>query len=395
MSEEKTIQQLVSYVIAPRCKNIKHADEIIQRAEAKNIDLFKYLAIEYKLSLMLIFKRAAKYCNLAFSEIVPRNLKIDLKIDQLKQLKSINSFSANVMNRQVIFTSPSASEMLKLKQQIMLQTPIYICIVPPNALLEALVENFSDKMIDEARQRLARRWPHASAHLDLSYPSRIIFLLAIFFLISIVIFTPLSMTIYLLPLLSILFLIPAWFRLSAIFMSIHEPKNPKLLGDDELPIYSVLIPLRDEAQMIPQLTKAMQALDYPTHKLDIKFIVESTSPKTIQAVRNILADTRFELIIVPKSPPHTKPKALDFALPLVHGKHLVIYDAEDIPQPDQLRKSASLFASDLSVDCIQAELVIDNDEESWLSALFCAEYSGLFGMMWLHYSGQKSYRSLK
>ncbi len=381
LSEEKTIQQLVSYVIAPHCKNIKHADKIIQVASDKNIDLFKYLAIKYNLSLVLIFKRAAKYCNLAFSEIIPRNLKIDLEIDQLKQLKSIKSFGANVLGKQVIFTSPSAIDMLKLKQQIALKSPTYICIVPPNALLEALIESFSNEMSDEARQRLARRWPYASAHLDLSYPSRIIFLLVVFSLISIITFTPLSMTIYLLPLLSILFLIPAWFRISAIFMPLYEPKNQKMLCDDELPIYSVLIPLRDEAQMIPQLAKAMRALDYPSYKLDIKFIVESTSPKTIQAVREILDDTRFELIIVPKSPPHTKPKALDFALPLVRGKHLVIYDAEDIPEQDQLRKSASFFASNLSVDCIQAELVIDNDDESWLTALFCAEYSGLFGIM--------------
>lgn len=79
--------------------------------------------------------------------------------------------------------------------------------------------------------------------------------------------------------------------------------------------------------------------------------------------------------------PHTKPKALNFALPLVRGKYVVVYDAEDIPEPSQLRQAATTFAQQPHIDCLQAELCVDNLEESWLSALFAAEYSGLFGVM--------------
>ncbi len=44
------------------------------------------------------------------------------------------------------------------------------------------------------------------------------------------------------------------------------------------------------------------------------------------------------------SPPRTKPKALNYALPFVSGEHVVVYDAEDIPEPGQLRLAASTFA---------------------------------------------------
>lgn len=107
-------------------------------------------------------------------------------------------------------------------------------------------------------------------------------------------------------------------------------------------------------------------------------MVEAASPDTIVAVRGLLADPRFELVIVPDAEPHTKPKALDYALPLVRGKYVVVYDAEDIPEPRQLRDTAERFAADPGMDCLQAVLDIDNASETWLAALYAGEYAGLF-----------------
>jgi len=381
IKNDKTIQQLIIFVLGSLCQDIEHANKIIQKTNEKHIEVFKYISLNYHISEQEIFAKAARYCDLAFSEIIPQDLTINLKIKQLKDINSITNFSAKLLDRVVLFASPNIYEMFELRSINNSSGLPYICIVPPNAIKEALVAHFSDKLLEEAKQRLAHRWPFASAHKDLTYPSRIIFLLFLFSVIAIVTFTPISLTVYLLPLLGILFLIPAWFRLSAVFETINKTPSQKFLSDEELPIYSILIPLRDEAHMVEQLAKAMNALNYPSHKLDIKFVVESTSPKTISAVRKTLHNPHFELIIVPKSAPHTKPKALNFALPFVRGEHLVIFDAEDIPEPDQLILSATQFANDISIDCIQAELVIDNDAESWLTTLFCAEYSGLFGIM--------------
>ena len=45
----------------------------------------------------------------------------------------------------------------------------------------------------------------------------------------------------------------------------------------------------------------------------------------------------FEVIIAPDVNPKTKPKALNAALPFARGKFIAVYDAEDRPEPDQLR----------------------------------------------------------
>lgn len=186
-----------------------------------------------------------------------------------------------------------------------------------------------------------------------------------------------------LPVVCALLLGPAAMRLLAL--APRHARGPDdlvpPLADADLPVYSVLIPLRDEDQMVPLLERAMSNLDYPPEKLDIKFVVEAKSTATVRAVEMLLGDLRFELVSVPDAIPRTKPKALNYALPFVRGSCVVVYDAEDIPDSDQLRLAAARFAADQGVDCLQAELVVDNAHETWLTALFAGEYAGQFGVM--------------
>ena len=378
--------ELAKYIFQ-QTKNLHlDATKSVMEAQRLAIDLFDYIIFRQKISEEETYRAAAQFCSLPFSEQVPQNLKILTPITRLDDLGSLDSFSALLFDREVIFISPSADKILALSEQIRARTAkkMNICIVPKRALREGLIFLHKEKLLDESRQRLARRWPFASAHLDLTIPARIIFIMLIIFIISLISFAPLNFTPYLLPLLFILFILPAWFRFAALFELFYDDRqNPtKLLNDVYLPIYTILIPLRNEANMVAQLEKVMNGLDYPPEKLDVKFIVEQTSPKTLEAVKNILADNpTFELIEVPDSAPLTKPKALDFALPLVRGEYLVIYDAEDIPEASQLKIAATIFYNNPGIDCIQAELVIDNSNENWLTRLFAAEYSGLFGVM--------------
>jgi cellulose synthase/poly-beta-1,6-N-acetylglucosamine synthase-like glycosyltransferase len=178
-------------------------------------------------------------------------------------------------------------------------------------------------------------------------------------------------------------MVPAALRLMAVVPGLVPPPlaTDDELGDEKLPVYSVLVPLRNEVHMVESLARALTNLDYPAEKLDIKFVVEARSEATVAAVTARLGDPRFELIAVPDEAPRTKPKALNYALPFVRGEHVVVFDAEDIPQPGQLRQAASLFALHPELDCLQAELVIDNATESWLTTMFAGEYAGLFGHM--------------
>lgn len=156
----------------------------------------------------------------------------------------------------------------------------------------------------------------------------------------------------------------------------------RTLSDSELPIYSILIPLYKEGHMLPRILDAIDALDYPRNKLDVKLILEADDVATLGAVRAVTLDHRFDVIRVPCSLPRTKPKACNFALPFARGTYVVIFDAEDRPEPDQLRKAASMFAAlPEDVVCQQARLAYYNAKENWLTRQFAVEYAVWFGLI--------------
>jgi glycosyltransferase XagB len=114
-------------------------------------------------------------------------------------------------------------------------------------------------------------------------------------------------------------------------------------------------------------------------KLDIKLVLEADDQETRQAITAMGLGPPFQIIIAPAGGPRTKPKALNAALPFARGSFIAVYDAEDHPEPNQLRLALEAFvAGDARLACVQARLTIDNSRDSWLSRLFTAEYAGLF-----------------
>ena len=123
----------------------------------------------------------------------------------------------------------------------------------------------------------------------------------------------------------------------------------------------------------------MANLDYPPAKLDIKIVLEEVDTSTIEAATKLAFPGNVDLIVVPDRQPRTKPKALNYALQFATGDLAVIYDAEDRPEPDQLRKAATRFQfASPDVACLQARLDYFNPHENWLSRQFTIEYATLF-----------------
>lgn len=168
-----------------------------------------------------------------------------------------------------------------------------------------------------------------------------------------------------------------------LLASLNPDSNPNTgllqTNDEGLPTYSVLVALYKEANQIETLTQSLWNLDWPKHKLDIKLICEADDYETIEAILDAKLPPCFELIQVTPAYPRTKPKALNYALPLCRGEYLVIYDAEDHPSPGQLKEAyAKFMTEDEKLACLQAPLHIHNHTQSWLSTMFAIEYVTLF-----------------
>jgi len=175
------------------------------------------------------------------------------------------------------------------------------------------------------------------------------------------------------------FLAAAALRLVSAAFIADPPARPVRLRDHELPVYTIICPLYREANVAGGLVAAIQRLDYPLEKLDVKFVVEVDDYETRRALALLDLGPPFSIITAPPFGPRTKPKALNVALTFARGSFTVVYDAEDVPEPDQLRRALSVFgAADERLACVQAALTIDNTTDSWLTRLFTASYAGQF-----------------
>lgn len=148
------------------------------------------------------------------------------------------------------------------------------------------------------------------------------------------------------------------------------------------PVYTVLVPLFREANVLPQLAEALRAIDYPIESLDVKLIVEEDDKETVAAALIASADGFAETIVVPRGAPQTKPRACNYALQFARGEYLVIFDAEDKPEPDQLKKAVQAFRDGPpNVACLQARLNFFNARECWITRMFALDYALWFDFL--------------
>jgi cellulose synthase/poly-beta-1,6-N-acetylglucosamine synthase-like glycosyltransferase len=217
----------------------------------------------------------------------------------------------------------------------------------------------------------------AQSALDLPLaPGKV--MLALAFLLATVLFVP-GFGALLELALAFCFLAWMWLRLGGCAFADRPARPARPVADHDLPTYTVLVPLAREMRIVPQLVAELTALDWPKERLDIKFLIEADDHATRDALRRHARAACFEIITVPAVGPRTKPKALNVGLALARGRFVVVFDAEDRPEKDQLKRAFATFrCSPGDVVCIQARLTIDNTRDNWLTRLFTADYAALF-----------------
>ena len=158
--------------------------------------------------------------------------------------------------------------------------------------------------------------------------------------------------------------------------------------DPSLPIYTIFVPLFKEVSVLPRLLSGLKSLNYPIDKLQVLLLVEDekeVDPGMHEALReyNLEVNAPFARILeIPNVQPRGKQKALNIGLSYAKGDYAVIYDAEDVPDPDQLLKAVGRFRSaERKLGCVQARLYFENETSSWVSRLLWMEYIIHFEMI--------------
>jgi cellulose synthase/poly-beta-1,6-N-acetylglucosamine synthase-like glycosyltransferase len=256
-------------------------------------------------------------------------------------------------------------------------------LAPPKTVRAAICHHLAPSFARNATEGLASRHPAMSARTRSALWQRLAAVTVTIAILAALLLAPL-MTIWAITLSLAFVLVPVIaLRLVAAYGLLttgtegHEVF--RRVPDHELPIYTLLVPLYREAHMLAPLVTALTRLDYPAAKLDIKLILEAADRPTIAAARALRSCGNIEIVVVPDLQPRTKPKALNYALPLARGDYVVIYDAEDRPEPGQLRQALNAFrAGPPNLAAVQARLNLYNAGHNWLTSQFTIEYCALF-----------------
>jgi glycosyltransferase XagB len=263
-----------------------------------------------------------------------------------------------------------------LRQRIALTSPSHLGAAVRRAGRHALSQHVS--------HGLSQRSPALSAEGKASRGQLLTIALVILLLSFFGTLEPLATLVIAGLVLGPVFLVLATVRMAAVFEpdpSFSAPRRA-LLSDAALPVTTVLVPLYREAAIVTQLIAALVALDYPAAKLDIKLLVEADDLSLHRALKACRLPPHISVVTVPWGEPRTKPRALNAGLLEARGSLLAIYDAEDVPDPGQLRLAATLMQrAPAHVAALQARLVIDNAGDSLLSRVFALEYAGLFDVI--------------
>lgn len=158
-----------------------------------------------------------------------------------------------------------------------------------------------------------------------------------------------------------------------------KPRNPAIIA--HLPVVSVMVALYRESNIAAKLAARLDRLDYPRALLDILLVVEQDDQMTRNTLNTSDLPGWMRVIVVPDGTVKTKPRALNYALDHCRGSIVGIYDAEDAPEPDQIRKIVDRFHQrGPEVVCLQGQLDYYNPRSNWLSRCFTIEYASWFRM---------------
>lgn len=253
----------------------------------------------------------------------------------------------------------------------------------------ACLRLFRSEIADEAANELWRQNPMMSARITFSRSQKVLGVVVGLPLLAAAVLWPVETAIGALTVTSLVFLAGTSFKFIVAMRGARYDVVERItaaqvnaLVERDLPRYTVLVPVFREANIVGQLIRNLGGLDYPTEKLEVLILIEEEDNETRDAVLVSNPPPNFRIVTIPEGQPQTKPRACNVGLYFATGDFLVIYDAEDTPDLDQLKKAVVAFrrGGDETV-CMQASLNYFNARENALTRMFTLEYSYWFDYM--------------
>lgn len=360
-------------------------------------NLFNILLYESIVARESLYRAAALYLNIPFlgeGQFLGRLKAIDPETTQkIAPHEAARLMTLPLKEHQgrlfLITAIPENPDMLAFFRKHYGNLAIRQIVVSDRFIRRLIVRHYGTDFHERSINSLLNRNPEESAARTFTGSQIILFISAILLAIASFAVAPKETATVILFTVQLLYLVFVGFKfLLAVAGSLDELRHDddlreaELLNDASLPVYTVLIPVYKEAEVIGSLIDSLGRLDYPKDRLDVLLLMEEDDKETPAAAEAANLPPFIHPVIVPHSIPKTKAKACNYGVLLARGTLLTIYDAEDIPDPLQLKTAADAFSkSDTNVMCFQAALNYFNEKQNVLTRFFTLEYSYWFDFM--------------
>ncbi|WP_238590822.1 glycosyltransferase family 2 protein [Paenibacillus beijingensis] len=302
-------------------------------------------------------------------------------------------YNAIVVNRQSTRCVLAVEKLLDEEQRLRLEAhiglPILQVLASPWEMEKLWNDIYHRELLHESTEKLKQQQPENSASVTFTVLQIVIAavlaavviggLIANWFAMLLILNVIIQLFYFTMTVMKFMIIIYGTRHEAQIRISEEELRQ---LNERELPVYTILVPMYKESEVIPHLAQNLNRLDYPKHKLDVRLLIEEDDVESLEVIRSLSLPLYFKTIIVPHSLPKTKPKACNYGLARARGEYVVIYDAEDRPDPDQLKKVVAAFKKNPdNCVCIQAKLNYFNSNQNLLTRFFTQEYSNWFELL--------------
>ncbi len=391
-SEQKGRQQLGSILLEQGKITKKQLEDALKIQKEKGGRLgWLLLSLGY-ISRLDLFAALARHFSLTFVLYSPELVNlIDARLTAKLNISEINtyhvipiSFKDGVLK--VATDYPNHPDTDEFCRQRFHAKKIEYILVTDLDLMKLVQKIYGQELIDQSINGLFYRNPQESAYSV--FTKRQVVFLAFFFYLSLAWFyyDATSFLISVFSFCQLVFFVTVSYKLVlSLAGARHEQRHivtkdeVEALDDKTLPVYTVLVPVYKEPEVIHVLVDSLKKMDYPQGKLDIILLLEEDDRMTLEAAKKASPPGNWRFIIVPDALPKTKPKACNYGVFFSRGELLTIYDAEDIPETDQLKKAVVGFQKHgESCACLQAALNYFNANENIITKLFTLEYSYWF-----------------
>jgi cellulose synthase/poly-beta-1,6-N-acetylglucosamine synthase-like glycosyltransferase len=343
----------------------------------RRIDLFKTLAEHYGFEFIQDIETLKK--------LIDRGLLTRFDPQELAKFEVIPA-KQNKEEITILTSYPESQNLYQFLEKHFPNMKYKFIVITDLDLIKLLESYFKEKFIDRAVHGLFYTNPEYSASIVFSKGQVLVMGILLYLSLVWIYYDAVSYLAFLIFVVQVFYVASILFKLvlslagaKSEMQQFITDEEVKALDEKDLPVYTVLVPVYKEPEVIGILINSLKKVDYPQNKLDVILLLEEDDKETYEAAKAHKPPANWRFVIVPPSLPKTKPKACNYGLFFARGKYLTIYDAEDIPEPDQLKKSVIAFQKGGGkYICFQAALNYFNKDENFLTKMFTLEYSYWF-----------------